>query len=183
MGRQVTIRWIPAHTSILGNEAVDRAAKEATGWREDGCKSLLADALSTLYPLRSTTRRWCRTQTEQAWAAKWQAETKGCASHRNTPRPNKKVLHLHEGLTKRQSALLVQLRTEKIGLRDFLFTQKVLGITSSRCQCGERQQTVAHVLLCCRKLRNLWNQVFGNLSGRHDLQTILNKLQLATKAI
>jgi hypothetical protein len=77
----------------------------------------------------------------------------------------------------------VQLRTEKIGLRDFLFTRRVPGITSSRCQCGERRQTVAHVLLHCRKLRNLRNQVFGNLRGRHDLRTILNKPQLATKAI
>ena len=34
---------------------------------------------------------------------------------------------------KRQSALLVQLRTEKIGLRDFLFAQRVPGVTSSHC--------------------------------------------------
>jgi hypothetical protein len=32
-----------------------------------------------------------------------------------------KVLALHQGLHKAESSLLVQLRTEKIGLRDFLF--------------------------------------------------------------
>lgn len=42
--------------------------------------------------------------------------------HTDTPLPNQKVLQLHEGLSKRESALLVQLRTEKIGLRDFLFS-------------------------------------------------------------
>jgi ribonuclease HI len=183
MGRPVTVRWIPAHVGIPGNEAADTAAKEATGWRENGRRCPPAATPPKLYPLESTLRRWCKAQAERAWTAKWRTETKGRATYRHTPRPTKKVLQLHEGLSKRESALLVQLRTEKIGLKDFLFNRRVPGVTSPRCECGERRQTVAHILLSCRTYRNLRNQVFGNLSGRNNLRTILSKPQLATKAI
>jgi hypothetical protein len=106
---------------ILGNEAVDKAAKEATGWRQHGRRSLLADAPPRLYTIRSTVKRRCKTQAERTWTAKWRTDTKGRATYRHTPTPTKKILRLHEGLTKRESALLVQLRTEKIGFNDFLF--------------------------------------------------------------
>jgi hypothetical protein len=120
---------------------------------------------------------------ERDWISKWRIKTRGRATYRHTPTPTKKVLQLHQGLTKRESALLVQLRTEKIGLNDFLFNQRVLDVTSSRCECGERRQTVTHILLCCRRYKDLWNRIFANLSGQHSLRTILSTPQLATKAI
>jgi ribonuclease HI len=82
-GQTVTVRWIPAHVGISGNESADQAAKEATGWRPDG-------------------------------------------------------------LSKRESSVLVQLRMGKIELNDFLFTRKVPEVTSPACPCEERRQTVTH---------------------------------------
>jgi hypothetical protein len=52
-----------------------------------------------------------------------------------------------------------------------------------RCECGERRQTVAHILLRCSTYKDLQNRILGTLSGRHNLRTILNKPQLATNAI
>ena len=176
MGRRVTVRWVPAHAGIPGNEAADLAAKEATGWRADGRTRPPAERPPTLYPLKSTLRRWCKTQAERAWAAKWKAETRGRATYRLSPLPTKKVLKLHENLSKRESALLVQMRTEKIGLNDFLFNRRVPEVVSARCECGERRQTAAHILLRCRIYKDLRNQVFENLSRRHNLWAVLNKL-------
>jgi ribonuclease HI len=182
-GYSVTVRWIPAHTGIPGNEAADLAAKEATGWREDGRSQQPADPLTKLYPLRTTLRRWCKTQAERAWTSAWREDKKGRATYRHTPTPTKKVLQLHERLSKRESALLVQLRTEKIGLDDFLFNRHVPTVTSPRCSCGERRQTVAHVLLSCSKYKDLRSRIFANLSGRNSLRTNLSTPQLAIKAI
>jgi ribonuclease HI len=182
-GRSVVVRWIPAHVGISGNELADKAAKEATGWREDGRRSMPVDAPSRLYPTKTTLKRWCKIQAEKAWMDKWRKETKGRATYRHTPVPTKKTLQLHEGLSKRESALLVQLRTEKIGLKDFLFQRKVPDVPSPRCECGERRQTVVHILLRCSMFKDLRNRIFGTLTGRNDLRTILSKAQLATKAI
>jgi ribonuclease HI len=182
-GYSVTVRWIPSHVGIPGNEAADQAAKEATGWREDGRSQQPVDPPTQLYPLRTTLRRWCKTQAERAWISAWRDDKKGRATYRHTPTPTKKVLQLHDRLSKRESALLVQLRTEKIGLNDFLFSRHVPAVTSARCSCGERRQTVAHILLRCSKYKDLRNRIFANLSGRHSLRTILSTPQLATKAI
>jgi hypothetical protein len=164
-------------------DIAQQAAKEATGWREDGRSHQPADPPPQLYPLRTTLRRWCKTQAARQWISAWREDKKGRATYRHTPTPTKKVLQLHERLSKRESALLVQLRTEKIGLNDFLFNRNVPDIISPSCSCGERRQTVAHVILRCSKHKDLRNRIFANLSGRHSLRTILSTPQLATKAI
>jgi ribonuclease HI len=77
IGRPMTVRWILAHVGIPGNEAVDRLAKEATRWREDGRRCQPADAPPKIHPLRSTLRRWCKLQTKLAWMHRLRTETKG----------------------------------------------------------------------------------------------------------
>ena len=99
------------------------------------------------------------------------------------PAPSKKVLKLHDSLTKRQSAILVQMRTEKIGLRDFLFRRRVPDILDPMCECQEGRQTVRHVLLICRRLKDIRRQELGHLPDSNDLRAILSKRKVATKAI
>jgi hypothetical protein len=185
-GHTVTVRWIPSHEGVEGNEAADIAAKEATGWRDgqdDSTESHRAGPPDELYPVTATLKRDGRREIDKKWQISWRDETKGRSTYRYTPIPDKKILQLHNGLTKRESALLVQLRTEKIGLNDFLFNRKVPGILDPMCPCREGRQTVRHVLLTCRRLRDLRSEQFGRLPGRTSLRTILNKHKLATRAI
>jgi ribonuclease HI len=182
-GIAMDVRWVPAHEGIDGNEAADRAAKEATGWRENDQNGPRVEAPSELYALRSTLKTWSRKTANRQWQARWASETKGSATRRHTPVPTKKVLQLHKDLSKRESAILVQMRTEKIGLKDFLFQRHVPGILDSKCDCGSRRQTVAHILLDCRKRRELRRQELGRFPGRNNLRAILNTRKLAIKAI
>ena len=178
----VEIRWVPAHTGIWGNEAADRAAKTAA-------RQHLAASLGTpnvtqpkTYYSQTTLKTWIMRQTKAEWRNNWEMETRGRTTFKHTPCPTHKVLRIHHGLKKWQSAILIQMRTEKIGIRDFLWKRKVPGLDDPGCDCGEGRQTVGHVLMRCRKYRNLRRREFGR-GGRIDLRAILNEPKLVTKAI
>ena len=179
------MRWILAHTGIPGNEKADAAAKEAAGWRlkEPTCAGNRASPLARLYPLRTTLKTWIKQEAQKEWEHSWTIETRGRACYRYTPKPTHKVLRLHEKRSKRHSSLLIQMRTEKIGLRDFLYQRGVPEITDPQCVCGEGRQTVMHVLMRCRRFKDLRRQELSGIPGRSDLRAILNERKAATKAI
>lgn len=108
-GHSVHVYWIPSHEGIEGNEAADVAAKEATGWRGDGTRGIQADPPAQLYSPKATLKMWCKKAVDKQWQTGWKNETRGRAAFRYAPVPSKKVLELHSGLTKSESAMLVQL--------------------------------------------------------------------------
>ena len=66
---------------------------------------------------------------------------------------------LHIGLSRAKSSILTQLRTQAIGLNDFLTTQNVPNVTP-KCDCGWTRQTPKHIVVHCL-----------NLSGREQMWT------------
>jgi hypothetical protein len=177
-GTQVEIRWVPAHIGIWGNEAADRAAKTAAR-ASRGAPNVTQ---SKVYHLQTTLKTWIMRQTRAEWAYKWETEQRGRATYKYIQKPTHRVLRLHHGLKKWQSALLIQMRTEKIGLRDHLWKRKVPEFDNPGCDCGEGRQTVSHILLRCRKYRDLRRREF-DIQGRMDMRAILNESKSATKAI
>jgi hypothetical protein len=55
---------------------------------------------------------------------------------------------IQQNLTKAESSMVLQLRTERLGLNVFLRDRNVPGITET-CTCGHPRQTVKHVILFC----------------------------------
>ena len=182
-GLTVEIRWIPAHTGIYGNEAADKAAKEATGWRMKGPPGPKAQRPRVLHSLRSALKLWTSMVVNKRWQAQWRQETRGRTTFRHTPEPTPRVLQPHKNFSKRQSAIYVQLRTEKIGMNDFLFKRRVPEIKDPRCDCGEGRQTVAHILLQCRRHTALRNRELGQFPGRQNLRVLLSERKVAAKVV
>jgi hypothetical protein len=95
---RVTLRWIPAHIGVPGNEQADEAGKEGA-----------TEAEAEIYP---KTRGG---PVRLAAVAKQAVRP----THRLIPEPSRKVLSLWAGQSKPHAVILIQMRTQRIGLRHF----------------------------------------------------------------
>jgi hypothetical protein len=127
----------------------------------------------------------------QDWKERWQAQNQrlGRSYEGNTEYwsgrfvqpdtlPNCRVLKLHQDLQKAESSLLVQIRTQRIGLAQFLYNQHVPGYETGRCLCTGGSETPRHITLFCSNiaasrtyLRNLIRTKLG--SDRIDYQRLI----------
>jgi hypothetical protein len=99
-----------------------------------------------------------RARLEERWTERWNEQSakaallrRGNAATAELP-PDPHILKLHTGLHKAESSLLIQLRTEKIGLRAFLVERKVPTVPSPQCECGQGRETGKHIILYCLKV-------------------------------
>ena len=89
---------------------------------------------------------------KRAWEAQWATgRAKWYSVAAKSAVLGKGRLSLHKGLSKAESAILVQARTDNIGLARFLYTRKVPGIETAQCSCGQGEETARHVALFCSK--------------------------------
>ena len=90
-GFAVELHRVPAHVGIDGNEAVDKLAKEATGWRLKKLrlgKTREEDTSSTATKAQLVKESISAKKTQSAlraleeWKRKWTAETRGPAVYK-----------------------------------------------------------------------------------------------------
>lgn len=60
-----------------------------------------------------------------------------------------KRLRMHRNLSKPEGSLAVQMRSERIGLADYLFIRRIPTFASPACVCGWARQTLKHILFNC----------------------------------
>ncbi|KAL9938672.1 hypothetical protein V8E36_002391, partial [Tilletia maclaganii] len=169
---RVAVIWIPGHRDLQGNELADKAAKRAAASSCPAEKTELA-------VVRQLTMRKAKEQ----WQKEWDRSSKG-AHHRRTNtvlvgRANK----LYRGLSRPLCSLLAQLRTNHIGLNDYLFWRKL--VDSAFCDRCKRRETREHLLTGCHRFRRereaLRRRV--GLGPATSLKRLLNQVQTAREAL
>jgi len=180
-GIDVRVHWIPAHIGVPGNEMADRAAKQATGWRENPWSPPIPPTISIPFAtLRSSVKMTLRKRIVLDWEAQWRGEKVGSITRKLIEVPARATLRLHIGLHRALSSVLVQLRTGKIGLRDYLFS--IGRVESRECPCGWGRQTVKHILIECPIHQRIRLDTIWKGSRVQDLKQILSTPKLAKEA-
>jgi hypothetical protein len=108
------------------------------------------------------------------WEARWRKKAKATASRATTWKSKwqQQPLSLYEGLQKHEATALFLLRTEVMGLNDWLAR---IGVPDAHpeCSCRTGKQTLSHILTYCpdliRPRINLMTQ-----TGTTDLSEILD---------
>ena len=100
-----------------------------------------------------TAKTFLRNNFRKRWEREWLEYSHG-ADPRTEPARSavcekKDTLRRHEGLTKAESSLAIQLRTGRVGLADYLYKRRVPGFESPACSCGWGRQTIHHVIMFC----------------------------------
>lgn len=127
------------------------------GWLRDKVPDLFDSEVLRMAPNTHDTQRqgtWKTTWkgiTKERWDARWGKYVDSVPQQRRPP-----ALHatdhnpekLHEGSSKATSAMITQIRTEKIGLNAFLAERKVPDKMPT-CGCGWPRQTAKHIIRYC----------------------------------
>jgi ribonuclease HI len=140
---RLRLQWMPGHCENPGNDAADRLAKEAA---QPG-------KTHPFRPLLSRENAFVRRKIYTQWGQEWKTSTKGAHLRKiDSGLPARYTRKLYGNLPRNRAYLLTQLRTghnwlsiyaKKFGFRD-----------DDLCECGA-QETVAHVLMECPRLREL----------------------------
>ena len=150
----LTIRWVPGHEGVAGNEEADRLAKKAVEEGSSAARRLPA-------PLRKPIPR---SKQAAARAVNDTLKVRARRVWRVSPRrprmddidktmPSAKFLQLTEGLSRHKASLLIQLRSGHAPLQAHLFRMRKAD--SATCPgCGRERETVQHYLMICPAYRD-----------------------------
>ena len=174
-GLALTLRWVPGHCDIAGNEAADVAAKEAGG--ASSPRDRLPKDLRKTLPMSATRARGIfQAELDRRAAERWRTSERGRRlAEIDKTLPSKKYGQLIAGLSRRHANLLLQLRTNHVPLQTYL--ARIGKAPTSTCPtCREAPETVAHYLFACPTYalhRAVHFRPLGH-SGR-TLANVLNK--------
>jgi ribonuclease HI len=149
-GIKLTIRWVPGHEGVTGNEEADRLAKKAIEVGSSRQSKLPAPLRSGLPRSRAAAQRALQEGLKKRAERVWKTSPRyGKLKEADETIPSKKFLRLTEGLPRKKASILIQLRTGHVPLQAHLY--RIKKADSPICaQCKTGHETVHHYLMVCR---------------------------------
>jgi hypothetical protein len=105
------------------------------------------------------------------WKQKWEKVRTSGPTKRLVKVPTKRTLQLYSNLPKSHSSVLLQLRTERIGLKKFL--HKIGRAETDECDCGMDCQSSIYVLMQCPLYIALRKEMFEGIGRKHTDYNVL----------
>ena len=138
--------------------------------------------LPGLLRLASAAKTIVRREAHVRWERQWESTKTSAPTKRLIAAPTKHSLRVYAGLWKAHSSVLIQMRTGRIGLNHFLYKIGLRGL--DRCRCDEGSQTPKHILLECRLLSDLRDEMWRiidrvGLKRREDFDALVNEPKVA----
>lgn len=135
-GRKIELCWIPGHAGIIGNEAADLAAKNATTRHCDGIPLPYTD----WFPL-------IKTKMHQKWTEQWQAKREKLKTIKETPGHWKRL-----PCSRREEVIINRLRSGHTWLTHNYLMSNFPEPPPTCPLCNTELLTVNHLLLDCPQL-------------------------------
>jgi ribonuclease HI len=150
-GKTITVRWVPGHRNVEGNEAADNAAKEAACGQSSALHRLPHALRRPLATNRSALKAGHKKQLSAAHQRRLTTESPQYFNGYSRIDPSSSPTQyrkLVRGLTRPQESILAQLRTGHTGLNAFLHMIKQAD--SPLCPvCNAHKETTFHFLFRC----------------------------------
>ena len=146
---RLTIRWVPGHMDVEGNEKSDEEAKDAARGTSSSKNRLPAALHQSLPTSASRAKQNWKTHIKEQAQQRWVRSPRHRKMQQVAPNLSGKTFAtLTDTLSRKQAALLFQLRTGNVGLNKHLYT--ITRADSPLCAaCEEAPETVQHYLLYC----------------------------------
>ncbi len=177
--RETHIHWIFAHVEVHDNEIIDIIVKEIIEWKQlNTNQNSLIFVIVNLKMLISAIRNEIRIRAKIEWIKIWKIIIIKKSIHRIIKKFIKNVLKKFKKMTRFENAIIIQTRTNKIELKNYL--HKIETIEFSKNSCEAWKQTMHHTLLKCSKFDELRKKMWTN-KRETNLMTFLNTFELIAK--
>lgn len=158
--RPVSIHWVPGHSENQGNQEADRLAKGAT------TEGSIIPERRTIVPL-SIAKSVAKACAFKPDYDAFTASTTGQHTKKiDRALPGKHTRTLYDNLTRKEAAVLSQLRTGRARINKYL--AKIGAAESELCEHCQQIESIPHLLFTCSKWEHLRTNMQAEHGGRYS---------------